>query len=85
VTALITTENVLTTPIQRGDAGIVLKPDGTFQVFSTGEIDPETLTDAQIDQGRKILALAYALKNPAILDQLYMASETMTAMEVTLN
>lgn len=73
--SLIDLGNLLDTPIQEGDAGIVLKPDGTFRIFTTGEIDGENLTSAQHEQGRKLIALSLALKHEQIMDVLYAMSE----------
>lgn len=68
--SLLTRENIVSSPIQDGDAGIVLKPDGTFQVFSTGRIDGENLTSEQELQGQKLMALAVALKFPQVMSLL---------------
>lgn len=57
-------------PIEEGDAGIVLKSDGTFRVFSTGNIDPNNMTEAQLDQGEKLVALSLALSIPDVLNML---------------
>jgi hypothetical protein len=54
-------ENIVSAPIEEGDAGIILKPDGSFKVFSTGAIDPKHLTNGQVDQGTKLIALSVAL------------------------
>lgn len=55
--------------IQEGDAGIILKPDGSFKIFSTGKIE-EPLTPEQEMQGRKLLALTVALKTPQVMQLL---------------
>ena len=68
--ALLSQSQLLSSPIQEGDAGIVLKPDGTFQIFSTGKIDPNNMTEAQLDQGEKLVALSLALSIPQVLDML---------------
>lgn len=68
--ALLGQSQLLSSPIQEGDAGIVLKPDGTFQVFSTGKIDPNNMTEAQLEQGEKLVALSLALSIPEVLNML---------------
>jgi hypothetical protein len=67
--AIITRENIQPPTIEPGDAGIILKTDGTFRVFNT-IADPANLTPAQLELGRKVLALAAVLKDPVILDLL---------------
>ena len=68
MSSFFTNTDLVLSPIQEGDAGIVLKPDGSFQVFTTGQIDPKNLTEAQIQQGEKLVALSLALKIPAVMD-----------------
>ncbi|SER27442.1 hypothetical protein SAMN05216548_11459 [Faunimonas pinastri] len=68
MTALLNHENVTATPIEEGDAGIILKPDGTFKVFSTGLIDGANLTTAQQEQGKRLMALSVALAHPQVMD-----------------
>ncbi|UIN38381.1 hypothetical protein [Methylobacterium oryzae] len=63
--SLLTLENTVTSPIEHGDAGVILKPDGTFKVFSTGIDGP--LTPAQEAQGRKLIALSIALRYPEVM------------------
>jgi hypothetical protein len=66
VEAIITRENVQPPKVEEGDAGIILKADGTFRVFNT-IADPANATPIQIEMGRKLLALAAVLKDPEIL------------------
>lgn len=66
---LLTIKNIVTSPIAEGDAGIILKPDGTFKVFSTGDIGGE-LTEQQKAQGQKLVALAMALSIDMVMDTL---------------
>jgi hypothetical protein len=63
--SLLTLEDTVTSPIEHGDAGVILKPDGTFKVFSTG-VDG-ALTPAQEAQARKLIALAVALRFPEVM------------------
>jgi len=71
---LLTHENIVSAPIESGDAGVILKPDGSFKVFSTGKLDVANLSEEQIQQGKVLLALAVALKYPEIMDILMMAA-----------
>jgi hypothetical protein len=68
--ALLGSSQLLSSPIEEGDAGIVLKADGTFRVFSTGKIDANNMTEAQLEQGEKLVALSIALSIPQILNTL---------------
>lgn len=68
--ANLTLENIVSAPIEQGDAGIILKPDGTFKVFTTGHIDAANLTEAQKGQGEKLMVLAGVLVD----DDLYAAA-----------
>lgn len=74
MSSLLTLENVVSAPIQEGDAGIILKADGTFKVFSTGVTG--ALSPAQEEQGKKLLALSVALSIPEVMNVLMqMASD----------
>lgn len=66
-TSLLTHENIVSAPIEEGDAGVILKADGSFKVFSTAKIDGTNLTPAQREQGEKLIALSVALKYPEIM------------------
>ena len=70
MTAVLTEKNFANAPIQEGDAGLILKPDGTFQIFTTGEIDPKGLTDVQMDQAIRLNCLALALTSEEIMEML---------------
>jgi len=65
--ALLKLENLPSRPIEDGDAGVVLKREGGFYVFSTGNVDPDNLTPRQIEQAEIIQALAVALQIPAVM------------------
>ncbi|MCK1543368.1 hypothetical protein IVB12_15740 [Bradyrhizobium sp. 179] len=71
--AIIERENVQAPTVAEGDAGIILKADGTFRVFNT-IADPANLTPAQRELGKKLIALATALQDPTILELLYQAA-----------
>lgn len=62
----------LNTPIATGDVGIVLKPNGDVHVFTTGDYDsdPEKWTDAQIEQGLKLKALALVATQDDLMDKI---------------
>ncbi len=69
--ALLTLQNVTATPIEEGEAGVILKKDGTFQVFNShADMDPNNLTERQLEQGRMLLGLALALRVPGIMEKL---------------
>lgn len=60
-----------TSPIQEGDAGVVLKKDGSFQIFNThADFDPTKMTDRQIEQATILNAFKTALLHPAVLQVL---------------
>ena len=66
--SLLTLENVLSAPIEHGDAGIIIKPDGSFKVFATG-VEGD-LTPEQMQQGEILVALSVALKFPQVMEVL---------------
>lgn len=72
--ALLKAENLVSAPIEDGDAGFILKPNGEFKIFSTGAIDAENMTDAQRAQGDKLLALACAVAIPEVMAMLIQMS-----------
>lgn len=67
LSALLSDSNLMHSPITDGDAGIVLKPDGSFKVFTVGLIDKDNLTESQLAQGEKMVAISLALKIPAVM------------------
>ncbi len=74
--ALINSENLADKPIEPGDAGLILRKNGDFQIFTTHEIklDPANLTDRQIEQGQILMAFAVALQIPRIMELLVQMS-----------
>jgi hypothetical protein len=72
---LLTHKHIVSNPIQEGDAGIVLKRDGSFQLFSTGAIDADNLSPEQISQAKILNALAVALAIPQIMEVLFRMAE----------
>ena len=57
--------------IEEGDAGIILKKDGSFQVFNChATIDAKNMTERQIEQGKQLLGLAAAVKLPELMQVL---------------
>jgi hypothetical protein len=64
--AIISREHIQEPKIEAGEAGIILKSDGTFRVFNTFS-DPAHLTPSQLEIGRKLVALAAVLQDPEIL------------------
>ncbi len=70
--SLLTLDHVTNQPLTAGDAGIILKEDGTFRIFNLHEnIDPQNVTDTQKMQMKKLMALAVALQVPQVMDLLY--------------
>lgn len=70
--ALLKPEHVTHTPFKPGDVGIVLQADGNFRIFrQEGAIDANNLTPEQLEQGRKLRALALALQVPAVMEVLH--------------
>lgn len=68
---LLTHENLTSEPIGKGDAGIILKPDGTWKVFNCAEIGADgKLTPEQEEQGLKLMALSVALSVPQAMTML---------------
>ena len=60
-------KKVPATRMEDGDAGIVLKANGEFQLFSIGTIDPTGLTERQMEQGAILRAIQVALSVPEVL------------------
>jgi hypothetical protein len=59
-------------PIADGDAGLVIKADGSVQIFNTYNVsDPSQFTPEQLKIGETLVALSVALKVPAIMDILF--------------
>lgn len=66
--AHLTLKEITATPIQEGDAGVILKKDGTFEIFNAhANIDPANMTERQLEQGQILMALSVALKIPAVM------------------
>jgi hypothetical protein len=70
VTALIDQTNLQFPRFEDGDAGIILKADGSFRVWNTIK-DPGNPTPYQLEQSRILLAFMAALKLPQIMDVLF--------------
>lgn len=62
--------------LESGDVGVVVKPDGSFQVFSSGMagIDESNMTEEQRQQGKRLIALAVALNSPDMIETLVSAA-----------
>lgn len=52
--------------IAEGECGVIVSPDGSFRVFSTG-IDVANLSQEQIAMGEKLMALTLALSNDQVM------------------
>jgi len=71
MTALLDQSNVTLPQFEEGDAGIILKANGSFVVWNTHKnINPETMTEKELWQGKALMAFAAALKIPQIMDVL---------------
>jgi hypothetical protein len=82
---MLTLENILSAPIADGDAGLVLKLNGEFKVFSTTPLDGEgDMTDEQFIQTRKLQALSLVLSSPELMDQLFDVLDQMDEAGVDL-
>lgn len=62
--ALQLQDHIIKRPIQEGDCGVILRKHGGFDLFSTGVIDPDNLTEAQLEAGILMTAIAICLKTP---------------------
>lgn len=79
--------------VKEGDCGIILRPDGSAEVFSTGiysslQGDPEKWGDAELKQmemGRKLMAISVALQNEQIMSILFDIAEGVLAPEQMTN
>ena len=68
--ALITATELQGDRIEDGDAAVVLKADGSFRVMQChpeGTIDPRMLTPRQLEQGTALLAFAFLLREPEMM------------------
>jgi hypothetical protein len=68
--SLVQVANLVTEPLQPGDAAIILKPNGEWRVATTGDLDPNGLTDAQVAQAETLMALMVALRYPQVMQVL---------------
>jgi len=66
----------ITQLISEGDAGIILKEDGSYQVFNLhADLEADNLTPRQIEQANILLGFTMALKFPQIMEVLYKLSK----------
>jgi hypothetical protein len=81
--ALLERQNIAVMPkIEEGDAGVILKKNGEFVVFNThGAIDPDNLTDRQVEQGQQLLGIAAALRVPQLMEVLLKVANDPTVFE----
>lgn len=71
---VLSKENVSLERLQEGDAGIILKQNGEFQIFTTATLGKE-MNQSQLVQTTRLMALVVALTTPSIMDSLILASE----------
>ena len=69
MSALIDQTNLAPPSFEKNQAGITLKPDGTFVIWSTFE-EPSHPTTLQTKQMSQLMGFAAALKLPPIMDVL---------------
>lgn len=82
--ALIEQSNLAIPKFEKGDAGIILKSDGSFVVWNTFE-DPANPTARQIEQGEALLAFSAALKVPQLMDVLLNVAKDPAVFDQTVN
>lgn len=79
--------------VKEGDCGIILRPDGSIEAFSTGiysslQGDPAAWGEAelkQLEMGRKLMAISVALNNEQIMAILYDIAEGVIQPEQMIN
>jgi hypothetical protein len=75
VSNILPVASITATPIEEGDVGIILKKNGSYQVFNTHRnFNPEKMTEPQIVQGKLLIALTTALTHPKLMAVLEAAS-----------
>ena len=79
-----TLDSFLDEPIEDGDAGIVIKANGDFQVFTTVSVDPAAMTDAQAAQGRNLQILALVLGHDELRQQIGELVDQLNAARVDI-
>jgi hypothetical protein len=78
--SLLNRDQITNSRITDSDAGIILKQDGTFTVFNSHVLGGE-VTAAQSEQMKKVMALAFALQTPEIMDMLYSSAADVAQAE----
>jgi hypothetical protein len=84
VRALINPENLVMPKFEDNEAGITLKSDGSFIVWSTFK-DPANPTEQQVTQVNSLRAFAAALQCPPIMDVLYQLADDKTLFPQDIN
>lgn len=64
----VTHADLISAPIQTGDAGLVIKAAGNAEIFNV--FGTKSLSSAQTITGIRLMALQYALKNEEIMNDL---------------
>ena len=73
---LLNHTHIVSAPIGKGDAGIILRADGSFNVFSCQDLHADgSMTIEQQVQATRLMALAAALSIPAVMDTLIQLSQ----------
>lgn len=55
---------------EAGDAGLIIKPDGTFAIINSFDADPAKMTPEQAETIKKLRALCVPLRLPQVMDML---------------
>lgn len=69
--------------VYKGDAGVILRADGNFQIFTItdGPITPETMTDVQKWQGAVLMAFALLMNAPTVMDAVNVAGDGLKVVD----
>lgn len=68
-------QNVAQPTFDEGDAGIILKKNGDFQIFNTHKsIDPNNLTPEQLAQGKRLIAAGLVMQHSHLLEMVLNAA-----------
>lgn len=67
--ALISRDNIAPPTIVEGDAGIILKPDGSFRIFNTIDFSKPLSADS-MELGKRLVVLAAVLRDPKLQERI---------------
>ncbi len=76
------TETTVSGPIEDGDCGLILRKDGSFNLFNChSDFDPTNVSPELLKQGAILHAFSVALRVPALLDFLMEQAAVFEASE----